>query len=252
MKHKEYPSIPRGSGQSFQEISNAYIFDKLDGRNVAVTWARKQGWQNFYTRSNRIFDLSDKDFGDAIPLFHQTFAEKLGKVFTDARYDGVTAYFELYQPVTKKYCANCGEEDCARAPEHFNRTDHVCPEWSFNMKGPYLPYGSLAGTFVPGCSKELALIDVAPYKQCLVSPKDFLKTYATLVPTASFLGQANWTRGFMDSVRAGQVEGISFEGCVGKAGDRHGLVMAKAKTQAWVDAVLSRYGAEEGKKIVES
>jgi hypothetical protein len=47
------------------------------------------------------------------------------------------------------------------------------------------------------------------------------------------------------------VEGISFEGVVGKSGERHKLIMRKAKTQAWVDAVLARYG-EEGKRIIES
>lgn len=217
MKHKGYPSIPRGSGQSFQEIKNAYVFDKLDGRNVSVTWSRKHGWQNFYTRSNRIFDGSDVDFGDAIPLFQSGFAEKLEKVFRDERHDGVTVYLELYQPVT-----------------------------------PELPQGSLAGVFVPGVDKKLALFDVAPYKKCIVGPKDFLKTYSELVPSAPFIGQINWTRGFIDSVRAGLVDGLSFEGVVGKSGERHGLVMAKAKTQAWVDAVLSRYGVDEGQKLVES
>jgi hypothetical protein len=217
MKHKEYPSISRSGGQSFQEIPAAYVFDKLDGRNVSVTWHRKQGWQHFYTRNNRIFDVLDKDFGEAIPLFNATFKEPLSKIFHDARYEGVTTYFELYQQ----------------------------PDTS-------LPHGSLAGVFELGVPKKLALIDVAPYKQCILGPREFIDTFATKagLPCASFLGQTNWTRGFVESVREGRVA-VSFEGVVGKSGERHKLVMAKAKTQAWIDAVLSRYGAD-GQKIVES
>jgi hypothetical protein len=39
---------------------------------------------------------------------------------------------------------------------------------------------------------------------------------------------------------------------VAKAGEKHKLMMAKAKQQRWVDAVLARYGEAEGKKLVES
>lgn len=81
--------------------------------------------------------------------------------------------------------------------------------------------------------------------------KEFLKTFKD-VATAGFLGQANWTRGFVEQVREGQVEGMSLEGVVAKAGEKHKLVMAKAKTQKWVDAILARYGADEGKKLIES
>ena len=44
-------------------------------------------------------------------------------------------------------------------------------------------------------------------------------------------------------VREGELEGVTFEGVVGKAGEGHKLIMAKAKTQAWIDAVRSRCGA---------
>ena len=67
-----------------------------------------------------------------------------------------------------------------------------------------------------------------------------------------FLGQHHWTRGFVQQVRDGEVEGITFEGVVGSSGEGHKLLWSKAKTQRWVDAVLSRYGEEAGTKIVES
>lgn len=67
-----------------------------------------------------------------------------------------------------------------------------------------------------------------------------------------FLGNIKWTRGFVDQVRKGEIEGITDEGVVGKAGEGHKLIMAKAKTQTWIDKILARYGEEVGRKIVES
>lgn len=45
---------------------------------------------------------------------------------------------------------------------------------------------------------------------------------------------------------------MTFEGVVGKSGARHELLMAKAKTRAWIDKVLAQYGEIEGKKLVDS
>ena len=42
----------------------------------------------------------------------------------------------------------------------------------------------------------------------------------------------------------GVFPGMSFEGVVGKAGQRHGLHMVKAKSRAWREAVIERYGLE--------
>lgn len=111
--------------------------------------------------------------------------------------------------------------------------------------------GSFAGLHVPGEPKRLTLFDANPYKKGILGPKRFLDFFGDLdVP--KFLGRMRWTRGFVDRVRQGQVEGITFEGVVGKGGDGHDLVMAKAKTQAWVNKVLEKYGILEGQKIVDS
>ena len=69
----------------------------------------------------------------------------------------------------------------------------------------------------------------------------------------NFLGRIHWTRGFVEEVRVGKdPAGITFEGVVGKAGEGHKLIMAKAKTQAWINKVLERHGAEYGQKIINS
>lgn len=66
---KTYPSIPRSTGQSFQEY-DAYVFDKLDGSNLRFEWSRKKGWVKYGTR-RRLFDTTDPVFGEAITLFHE-------------------------------------------------------------------------------------------------------------------------------------------------------------------------------------
>lgn len=94
---KPYPSIPRATGQGFQEIPGAYIFDKLDGRNVRVEWTKKAGWHKWGSR-HRLFDATDAEFAPAMPLFEKTYAEPLAKIAKDSRWEGVTAFFELWQP----------------------------------------------------------------------------------------------------------------------------------------------------------
>lgn len=205
---KPYPSIPRATGQNFQEILGAYMFDKLDGRNIRVEWSKKQGWGKWGSR-HRLFDATDVDFAPAIPLFEQTYVEPMTKIARDSRWEGVTAFLELWQP------------------------------------------GSLGGVWVPEQPFTLTLFDVAPYKACQMGPKEFLKTFKD-VPTAKFLGVANWTRGFVEQVRSGGVEGVTHEGVVAKWGEKHKLVMAKAKQQCWLDAIVARYGEVEGRKMIES
>lgn len=112
---------------------------------------------------------------------------------------------------------------------------------------------SFAGKHNPADKKHLTLFDACPDKKGIMGPKEFIKVFENL-PIARFLGIHKWTRGFVDRVRVGQsgIQGITFEGVVGKGGSGHELVMAKAKTQAWVDKVLSQYGDVEGKKLVDS
>lgn len=108
---------------------------------------------------------------------------------------------------------------------------------------------SFAGQHVPGDQKFLTLFDVNPYKQGILGPKQFIDLFEHL-PIPKLLGRLKWTRGFVERVRLGQVEGITEEGVVGKGGFRHELVMAKAKTQVWIDKVLAHYGLEAGQKII--
>lgn len=110
---------------------------------------------------------------------------------------------------------------------------------------------SLGGQHVASEPKTLTLFDVAPYRRGLVGPERFMDLFGAL-PIPRHLGVHVWDEALVARVRRGDFPGVTFEGVVGKAGDGHRMVMAKAKTQAWVDAILARYGDEAGKRLVES
>ena len=110
---------------------------------------------------------------------------------------------------------------------------------------------SFAGVHDPADEKRLALFDVAPYKKGILGPKEFVKLFGHLEIT-KFLGLQHWSREFVEAVRLNQIEGVTFEGVVGKTGEGHNLVMAKAKTQDWIDKVKARYSEEDARKIIES
>jgi len=111
---------------------------------------------------------------------------------------------------------------------------------------------SFAGVHDRAEAKTLTLFDVAPHQRGLLPPKEFLKLFDGHVRTPAFLGQMRWTRGLVERVRNGQIDGITFEGVVGKAPGKQGPIMAKAKTQAWLDRVAALYSPEEARRIIES
>ncbi len=117
--------------------------------------------------------------------------------------------------------------------------------------GEFWGPNSIGGQHDASDTKRVTLFDVAPYRRGLVGPERFLDWFGEL-DTPRYLGEHDWDDALVDSVRRGDLPGVSFEGVVGKAGDGHRLVMAKAKTQAWVDRVLERYGEEDGAKVVNS
>lgn len=108
---------------------------------------------------------------------------------------------------------------------------------------------SFAGQHESEDEKFLTLFDVAPHKKGILGPVEYLGLFSHL-PIARFLGRQRWTRGFVERVRASEIEGVTDEGVVGKTGSGHELIMAKAKTQSWIDRVVARYGVEASEKII--
>ena len=110
---------------------------------------------------------------------------------------------------------------------------------------------SLAGNHEAGDPKFLSLFDAEPDDRGILPPIDFRKCFEGAVLTAAYLGVAHWTRGYCERVRLGEVEGVTFEGVVGKALEGRQIVRAKAKTQAWKDRVRAVHGAN-AQKIIDS
>jgi hypothetical protein len=111
---------------------------------------------------------------------------------------------------------------------------------------------SFAGVHVPGDAMALTVFDLAPLRKGILPPTEFRKLVEGLVPTPRFLGRTRWTRGYVERVRAGEVEGITFEGVVGKAPGKQGPLMAKAKTQAWLNRVKALYAPDVAERIINS
>jgi len=110
---------------------------------------------------------------------------------------------------------------------------------------------SFGGQHPEGADMKMALIDCCWEQKGWLDPRDFRKAFEGKVPTATYLGQYNWTRGFVDRVREGEID-CTFEGVVGKTIQGGQLKMGKAKTQAWLDRVYANYPAHVAERMVKS
>jgi len=98
--------------------------------------------------------------------------------------------------------------------------------------------------------KKLTVIDVAPYKKGILPPKQFIDLFGEYGP--KYFGIINWGKEFITEVWNNKIEGMTFEGVVGKTEKKRKLLMYKAKTQQWIDKVRALYSANEATKLIES
>lgn len=110
---------------------------------------------------------------------------------------------------------------------------------------------SFAGNHEPGDAMRMTPIDVALDKKGILGPRDFLKLFGHL-PIATYLGQFNWSYEFLERVKRNELPGVTFEGVVGKVGERHKLIMRKAKTQQWIDKVRAKYNEAAAERLINS
>lgn len=96
---------------------------------------------------------------------------------------------------------------------------------------------------------EVTLIDVSNSRGIL-EPRDFLKLFGDL-KAAQLLYHGNPNSDFLDSVRKGTLEGMTFEGvvCKGKWVSPGRPLMFKVKNHAWIEKVKARYAGDE--KMIE-
>lgn len=140
------------------------------------------------------------------------------------------------------------EDDFAAAFEQFavdERHDSIivyCEFWGPN---------SFAGEHEAEDTHVLTPIDVAIYKKGLMDTVSFIDKFGDKFDLG-YLGERTWDSTFVQSVRDSELDGMSFEGVVGKAGSGHKRSAIKLKSKAWINKVIQRYGEEKGRKIVES
>lgn len=199
---KSYPSIP---GPSKAPQSPCIAFYKYDGSNLRFEYSRKRGWWKFGTR-RRLFDENDPEYGGAIELFRETYADGLERVFK---------FEKTYRGIEKAT---------------------VFCEWF----GP----SSFAGYHDWEEDHEVMLIDVEIYKRGMVLPRDFVNHFGHLkIPTIIYEG--NFSLQFVQDVKEGKyevAEGVVAKGVnLGKKKSaQHGLWLRKVKTLWWLNELKQR------------
>lgn len=205
MKH--YPSIDHASRAPRQ---SCYAFVKYDGSNIRAEWSKKRGWYKFGTRK-LLFDETSDIFGPAIGCFLNKYGDDLSKAFRHKDFRGVDGFIVFF-------------------------------EW-FGAR-------SFAGAHEPDDPKDVVLFDVNPHRKGMLGPKQFLDYFGHL-KVAEHIWTGNLGPQVLDAVRAMDFDFIDYrssydikpevpEGVVFKGGSGHGLWMAKAKSQAWYDAIKTR------------
>lgn len=110
----------------------------------------------------------------------------------------------------------------------------------FEFWGP----GSFAGMHDPKATQTVTLFDVAPFAKGILEPEQFLKLFGHL-DVAKVLYHGEVTADFIESVRAGTLPGMTFEGVVCKGvNDKKTKmpIMFKQKSRAWLDKLREHCG----------
>lgn len=93
---------------------------------------------------------------------------------------------------------------------------------------------------------RLVLLDLDVYKKGRLAPQDVLKlAVQSQIDTPTLLHTGKISKQFLESVRSGNLDGITSEGVIGKGPiqkQKGGPVMFKWKTQAWLDRLKSFCG----------
>lgn len=112
----------------------------------------------------------------------------------------------------------------------------------FEFHGP----NSFAG-FHEDEQHSLTLFDVSLYKRGFMLPKEFMKTFGDVVPTAELLYYGKANSDFVKRVNEGVLEGMTFEGVVCKSQEliRNKQIRFKVKNEAWLNKLKNKCGNDE-------
>lgn len=176
-----------------------FAFDKLDGSNLRFEWSPKRGFYKFGTRNNMI-DRTQEQFGFAIDLFLNKYADGLEKVFKSEK---------VYR----------------------NSQSFVCFAELVGTKSEFGWHDYGNDVF------DTVLIDVNQYKKGLIAPKQFINDFGHLgIPEVVYLGNLN--RELVAAIKANEYnlkEGVICKGLIQTKKGNDQLYYCKIKTNDWMD-----------------
>jgi len=203
---KSYPTIPHWHKGIFGE--HVYGFDKLDGSNIRCEWSKKRGWYKFGTKK-QIIDQTHDQFGEAVTLFMNKYAEPLERKFKDDK--------------------------------------EMRKQMRFLAFVEYLGENSFAG-FHEDEPHDVVLFDVNQHNKGILPPKEFLDKFGDLhIPDVVYIG--NYNKELINKVKHNAFEdydlkeGLVIKGARKTKKKENTLVwMCKIKTHDWVNKVRNRIG----------
>lgn len=198
---KKYPSIPRFSKEFIGK--KCISFYKLDGSCLACEWSAKKGFHKWSTR-NHLFDENDRDFGCAIPIFNQKYANDFAKVIKTYKAESVILFMEFLGPNS--------------------------------FAGIHEP--SVLGV-KNNDPKDLVVFDVNVHKKGILSPVEFINKFGHL-NIAKKIYEGILTIDFVSKVRNKELP--VEEGVVCKFGEGHKLQMCKIKTLDYLKKIQKFFG----------
>lgn len=205
---KEYPKT-FGLDEAYLD-QPCLAFYKYDGSNLRFEYSRKsKRWYKFGTR-RRLFDKSDPDFGGAIPLLMDKYAEPLAKVFHDAKEWKSAEYMVVFAEFL--------------GPHSFSGI-HDAQKLKVENNDP----------------KDLILFDVDVHRRGFIPPREFVKRFGHL-HTAEVVYDGTLTMDFFNEVRNGDKYKLN-EGVMCKGGDNHSdFWMCKIKTLNYLNRLKEFFG----------
>ena len=203
---KSYPSIEYWNKGLFD--NQVYAFDKIDGSNIRCEWSKKRGWYKFGTRK-QIIDEKHEQFGEAVSIFMEEYAQGLENVFKEDR-------------------------DLRNA-------------MSFVVFCEFFGENSFAGDHKDEDEKYLVLFDVNQYKKGFIPPKEFINKFKHLgTPRVVYSG--SYTKVLVSRVKENEFnlkEGVVVKGIRRTKKGADNIWMVKIKTNDWLKKLKETKGEKE-------
>jgi RNA ligase len=177
-------------------------FDKIDGSNLRFEYSQKRGFYKFGTR-NMMIDSSHPEFGFAVKLFLDKYAEKLTKIF--------------------------------KSKDYRNSLSFVCYSELIGSKSEFGQHDFSNDKF------DIILFDVDEYKKGFIPPKQFVKHFKECgIPKVVYEGNLN--REFVQSIKRNEYnlsEGVICKGVIPNKKENN-LFYCKIKTDDWFERLRNK------------